>query len=56
MINDRALSLKGRADDLRTIISAGTTFSKEFLAYQQQFTELLANAPPALNAVTAVGP
>ena len=36
--------------------SAGTTFSKEFVAYQQQFTELLANAPPALDAVTAVAP
>ena len=26
------------------------------MAYQQQFTELLANAPPALDAVTAVAP
>ncbi|HEX3796258.1 MAG TPA: MlaD family protein [Acidimicrobiales bacterium] len=56
VITDLAVSLKGRAGDLRTIISAGTTYSKEFVAYEQQFTELLANAPPALNAVTAVGP
>ena len=46
----------GQAGNLRTLVSAGTTFSKEFVAYQQQFTELLANAPPALDAVTAVAP
>ncbi len=56
LISELATSLAGRAGDLRTIISAGNTFNKEFVAYQQQFTELLANAPPALNAVTAVGP
>jgi hypothetical protein len=48
--------LKGRASDLRTIVSAGTTFSQEFVAYQEQFTELLANAPQALDTVSAVAP
>ena len=47
LIGDLAASLQGRATDLRTIVSAGTTFSEEFLAYQQQFTQLLANAPAA---------
>jgi virulence factor Mce-like protein len=56
LISELAVSLKGRATDLRTIITAGTTFSEEFVAYQKQFTELLANAPTALNAVTAVAP
>jgi virulence factor Mce-like protein len=56
VISDLATALQGRAGDLRTIISAGNTFNKEFVSYQQQFTELLANAPPALDAVTAIAP
>jgi virulence factor Mce-like protein len=56
LIGEMATALQGNAGNLRTLISAGTTFSKEFVAYQQQFTELLANAPPALDAVTAVAP
>jgi virulence factor Mce-like protein len=56
LIGELATSLKGRSADLRTIISAGTTFAQEFVAYEQQFTELLANAPTALNTVTAVAP
>jgi virulence factor Mce-like protein len=56
LIGELATSLHGQAGNLRTLISAGTTFSKEFVAYQQQFTELLANAPPALDAITAVAP
>ena len=56
LIGELATSLSGQAGNLRTLISAGTTFSKEFVAYQQQFTELLANAPPSLNALTSVAP
>jgi virulence factor Mce-like protein len=56
LIGELATSLAGQAGNLRTLISAGTTFSKEFVAYQQQFTELLANAPPSLDAITAVAP
>jgi virulence factor Mce-like protein len=56
LIGELAVALKGQADNLRTIISAGTTFSQEFIAYQRQFTELLANAPAALDAVTSVAP
>jgi virulence factor Mce-like protein len=56
LIGELATSLAGQAGNLRTLVSAGTTFSKEFVAYQQQFTALLANAPPALDAVTAVAP
>ncbi len=56
LIGELATSLRGQAGNLRTLVSAGTTFSKEFVAYQQQFTELLANAPPSLDAITAVAP
>lgn len=56
LIGELATSLAGQAGNLRTLISAGTTFSKEFVAYQQQFTQLLANAPPSLDAVTSVAP
>jgi virulence factor Mce-like protein len=56
LIGDLATSLRGRATDLRTIVAAGTTFSQEFVAYQKQFTALLANAPAALNTVTSVAP
>ncbi len=56
LIGELATTLAGNAGNLRTLIDAGTTFSKEFVAYQQQFTELLANAPPSLDAVTAVAP
>jgi phospholipid/cholesterol/gamma-HCH transport system substrate-binding protein len=56
LVGELAVALKGRAGDLRTIIAAGTTFSQEFVAYQRQFTELLANAPDALDTVTAVAP
>jgi virulence factor Mce-like protein len=56
LIGELATSLAGQAGNLRTLVSAGTTFSKEFVAYQQQFTALLTNAPPALDAVTAVAP
>jgi len=56
LLTELATALQDRAGDLRTIIAAGTTFSHEFLQYQQQFDALLANAPPVLDAVTAVGP
>jgi phospholipid/cholesterol/gamma-HCH transport system substrate-binding protein len=56
LIGEISASLQGNAGNLRTLIDAGTTFSKEFVAYQQQFTELLANAPPSLDAITAVAP
>ena len=56
LLGDLATALKGRSGDLRQIISASTVFSQEFLAFQQQFRQLLANAPPVLDAVTAVGP
>jgi virulence factor Mce-like protein len=56
LIGELATTLRGNAGNLRTLVDAGTTFSKEFVAYQQQFTELLANSPPALDAVTAVAP
>jgi virulence factor Mce-like protein len=56
LIGELATALQGQSGNLRTLIDAGTTFSKEFVAYQQQFTELLANAPPSLDAVTAVAP
>jgi virulence factor Mce-like protein len=56
LIGELATSLQGQAGNLRTLVNSGTTFSKEFVAYQQQFSELLANAPPSLDAITAVAP
>jgi virulence factor Mce-like protein len=56
LLGELAVSLKGEAANLRTIISAGTTFSQEFVAYQKQFSAVLANAPPTLDAVTSVAP
>jgi len=56
LLADLATALQNRAGDLRTIVSAGTTFSQEFVQYQSQFNALLANAPPVLDAVSAVGP
>jgi virulence factor Mce-like protein len=56
LLGDLATALQGRSGDLRQIVSASTVFSQEFLAYQNQFRQLLANAPPVLDAVTAVGP
>lgn len=53
LLHQAALAVAGQADNLQTIAAASATFSEEFLAYQQQFQELLANAPPVLDTVTA---
>ena len=56
LLHQLALALQGRGQDLRTINDAGQQFAQEFLRYQDQFRQLLANSPPVLDAVTAVGP
>lgn len=56
LLADLASALRGQADNLRTIVSAGTSFSRQFLAYQHQYDALFANAPPVMDAVSAVGP
>ena len=56
LLSELATGLRGQAQNLRTIVSAGTAFSDEFLRYQRQFEALLANAPPVMDAVTAAGP
>jgi phospholipid/cholesterol/gamma-HCH transport system substrate-binding protein len=56
VLHELALGLQGRGADLRTINDAGRTFAQEFLAYQTQFEQLLSNAPPVLDAVSASGP
>ena len=56
LISEMATALKGRAGDLRTLVSAGTTFSQEFVAFEHQFRALLANSPTALNTTTAIAP
>jgi virulence factor Mce-like protein len=55
LLAELATGLRGQAGNLRTIVSAGTQFSKQFLQYQHQFEALLANSPPAMDAVTAAG-
>jgi virulence factor Mce-like protein len=56
VLHELAVALKGRGADLRTINDAGRAFAQEFLAYQTQFEQLLRNAPPVLDAVSASGP
>lgn len=53
LLHQAALALSGQADNLRTIAQASATFAQEFLSYQDQFQELLSNAPPVLNTVAA---
>ena len=56
LLRELAQALRGQAGNLRTIVSASTAFSRQFLRYQRQFTQLLADAPPVMNAVSAAGP
>jgi phospholipid/cholesterol/gamma-HCH transport system substrate-binding protein len=56
LLGTLATGLAGEGDNLRTIVASSTEFSKEFLQFQGNFKALLANAPPVLNAVTAVAP
>lgn len=53
LLEQAALAVSGQADNLKTLASASAAFSQEFLAYQQQFRQLLENAPPVLQTVTA---
>ncbi|HUC38163.1 MAG TPA: MCE family protein [Acidimicrobiales bacterium] len=52
LLHETAVALNANAGNLRTIASASELFSQEFLAQQQQFEALLANAPPVLDTVT----
>lgn len=56
LLSELAQGLHGQARDIRTIIGATTTFSRQFLRYQAQFEALLRNAPPVMDAVSAGGP
>ncbi len=56
VLRQTAVALNGEAGNVQTIIAAGQQFAREFLTYQQQFSALLANAPPVLDSVTAAGP
>lgn len=56
LLSELATGLRGEGNNLRTIVTASTAFSKEFLRYQRQFEALLANSPPVMDAVTAAGP
>jgi virulence factor Mce-like protein len=56
VLQQSAIALNGQAADVRTLIDSGTQFAREFLAYQEEFRSLLANAPPVLDSVTAAGP
>ena len=48
--------LKGEAANLQAMMTAQRQFSSEFLAYQHQFTSLLANSTPVLNGLAGEGP
>jgi len=56
LLAELATGLRGEAQNLRTIVSSGTAFSREFLRDQEQFEALLQHAPPVMDAVSAAGP
>ena len=56
LLSELARGLRGRAPDLRTIVAAGTSFSRQFLRYRRQFEALLKSSPPVMDAVSAAGP
>jgi virulence factor Mce-like protein len=56
LLRELAQAFQGQSGNMRTIVSASTAFSQQFLRYQQQFTQLLADSPPVMNAVSAAGP
>lgn len=56
IVHELSLALAGRGQDLRTLVEAGDTFSRNTVAYQAAFRSLLDNAPPVLDTVASVGP
>jgi phospholipid/cholesterol/gamma-HCH transport system substrate-binding protein len=56
LLHETAVALNGNAANIHTIITSGTQFAQEFLAFQQAFKSLLASAPPVLDTVTASSP
>ena len=56
LLHQLALALNGNAGNLHAIASSSALFAQEFLASDQQFESLLANAPPVLDTVTAQAP
>jgi virulence factor Mce-like protein len=56
LIHETAVALQGRSDDIRSLVETSDAFSQEFLAHEQGFRQLLASAPPVLDAVSSVGP
>lgn len=53
LLSQLAAALQDNGQNLRTITSAGATFSQELVSYEQQFQSLLQNAPPVLDVITA---
>jgi len=56
IVHQLAVALNGRAQDIRTIIDESDVLAQNTVAYQVQFRQLLADAPPVLDTVAAVGP
>ena len=56
LLHETAVALNGNSANVHTIITSGTQFADEFLAFQQAFKSLLASAPPVLDTVTASSP
>jgi virulence factor Mce-like protein len=56
LLSELAQALQGQSANIKTIIAASTSFSRQFLQYRDQFEELLRNSPPVMNAVSAAGP
>jgi virulence factor Mce-like protein len=56
VVHEAAVALRGRSDDLRLLVEATDRFSNSFLEHEQGFRQLLASAPPLLDATADVGP
>ena len=56
LIHETAIGLDGRSQDLRSIIESVTTISQVQLQFEDGFRSLLANGPPVLDTISAVGP
>ncbi|MBI2710627.1 MAG: MCE family protein [Actinobacteria bacterium] len=55
VVHELATGLRGRAEDLRTIIRSLTTFNETIVRYEPGIRRLLTDSPPVLDALSAKG-
>ncbi len=54
LIGELDVALRGRSEDIKTLINSGQTFADEVLTYQDSLKSLFVNAPPVLNTLNSV--